>query len=166
MPLNRRLGDLEKALELRYETLGKAEKRLAITDEIFAKNAIEQRIREEVLPELRQYEAEDWEVLVQEARSCGVEEVEAQNAIVEVVHEVELIENNPNANYPAELLNLLWQIRDKLNEPKTPVEGKAKLALNLLPGVITYEVELDTERALRRVKEPIKRLFRRAIEKK
>jgi hypothetical protein len=57
-------------------------------------------------------------------------------------------------------------IRDKLNEPKTPVERKAKLALNLLPGVITYEVELDTEKALRRVKEPIKRLFRRANEKK
>jgi len=41
-----RLTDLEKNLELRYETLGKAEKRLAITDEIFSKNAIELRIRE------------------------------------------------------------------------------------------------------------------------
>jgi hypothetical protein len=104
-------------------------------------------------------------VLRQEARTCEVEEVEARNAIVEVVHEVELIENNPNANYPAELLNLLRQIRDKLNEPKTPVAAKAKLALNLLPGFITYEVELDTEKALRKVKEPIKRLFRGAIEK-
>ncbi|MCL1463819.1 hypothetical protein [Argonema galeatum] len=166
MPASRRLADLEKALELRYETLGKAEKRLAITDEIFAKNAIEQRIREEVLPELRQCEAEYWEVLAQEARTCAVEEVEAQNAIDVVVQEVELIENNPNANYPAELLNLLREIRDTLKEPETPVEGKAKLALNLLPGIITYEVELDTEKALRRVKEPFKRLFRGAIEKK
>ena len=166
MPPSQRLADLEKALELRYETLGKVEKRLAITDEIFAKNAIELRIREEVLPEIRQCQAEYWEVLAQEARTCAVEEAEARNAIVEVVHEVELIENNPNANYPAELVELLRQIRDKLNEPKTPVEGKAKLALNLLPGLITYEVELDTERALRRVKEPIKRLFRGAIEKK
>lgn len=165
MPPIRRLADLEKALELRYETLGEAEKRLAMTDEIFSKNAIKQRIREEVLPEIRQYETSYWEVLAQEARTCAVEEVEAQNAIVEVLHEVALIENNPNTNYPAELLNLLRQIRDKLNEPETPVEGKAKLALNLLPGVITYEVELDTERALRRVKEPIKRLFRGAIEK-
>ncbi len=53
MPPSRRLADLEKALELRYETLGEAEKRLAMSDEIFAKNAIKQRIREEVLPELR-----------------------------------------------------------------------------------------------------------------
>ncbi|MFB2896574.1 hypothetical protein ACE1CI_26980 [Aerosakkonemataceae cyanobacterium BLCC-F50] len=166
MPPSRRLADLEKAIELRYETLGKVEKRLAMTDEIFAKNAIEQRIREEVLPELRQHEAEYWDVLALEARTCAVEEVEAQKAIDVVVQEVELIENNPNANYPAELLELLRQIRDKLNEPKTPVEGKAKLALNLLPGVITYEVQLDTVKALQRVKEPIRRLFQGAIEKK
>ena len=48
MPPSRRLADLEKALELRYETLGEAEKRIAFTDEIFSKNAIKQRIREEV----------------------------------------------------------------------------------------------------------------------
>ncbi|GEM_PF-4170115 len=41
MPPSRRLADLEKNLELWYEQLGAAEKRLAITDEIFAKNAIE-----------------------------------------------------------------------------------------------------------------------------
>lgn len=77
MPSSRRLVDLEKNLELPYETLGEAEKRLAMSDEIFAKNAIKQRIREEVLPEIRKYEAEYWQLLVQEARTCEVAEVDA-----------------------------------------------------------------------------------------
>ncbi|MFL9458919.1 hypothetical protein AB0758_49060 [Tolypothrix bouteillei VB521301_2] len=75
MPL--RLAELEKILDLRYETLSKAGKRLAITDEIFAKNAIEQRIREEILPELRQYETEYWQLLAQYGNPAIVEEVDA-----------------------------------------------------------------------------------------
>jgi hypothetical protein len=58
MALSKRLAEVEKALDLRYETLSQAQKRLAMTDEIFAKTAIQQRIREEILPELRQCEAE------------------------------------------------------------------------------------------------------------
>ena len=105
MPPSRRLADLEKTLELRYETLGEAEKRLAMSDEIFAKNTIKQRIREEVLPELRKYEAEYWEVLTQEVRYHSVEETEAISAITEVVQEVEVIQSQ--ANYPPDLMQLL-----------------------------------------------------------
>jgi len=166
MPPSRRLTDLEKNLELRYETLGEAEKRLAMSDEIFSKNAIKQRIREEVLPELRKVEAEYWEVLVQEARTCGVEEVEAQNTIVEIVPEVEAIANQPIANYADEFIGLLLEIRDKLNQQELPAAAKLKAALPLVPGILSYEVELDTESSLRRAVQPIRRLFRRAIEKK
>ncbi len=160
MPPSRRLADLEKSLDLRYETLGEVEKRLAMTDEILAKNAIKQRIREEVLPELRKVEAEYWEVLVQEARTCAVEEVEAQNAIVEIVPEVEEIANQPSANYADELMQLLLEIRDKLNEPELPAAAKLKAALPLMPGILSYEVELDTESSLRRAVQPIRRLKR------
>jgi hypothetical protein len=166
MPPSRRLTDLEKNLELRYETLGEAEKRLAMTDEIFSKNAIKQRIREEVLPELRKVEAEYWEVLVQEARTCTVEEVDARNAIIEVVPKVEAIANQPSDNYADEFMQLLREIRDKLNEKELPAAAKLKAALPLVPGIHSYEVELDTESSLRRAFQPIRRLFRGGIEKK
>jgi hypothetical protein len=165
MPPSQRLADLEKILELRYKILGDAEKRLAITDEIFAKSYIQQRIREEVLPELHQYEAEYWEVLTQEARTCAVEEVEAQNAIVKIVPEVEAIANQPSANYAYEFMELLLEIRDKLNKPETPAAAKLKAALPLVPGILSYEVELDTESSLRRAFQPIRRLFKEALEK-
>ena len=166
MPPSPRLAEIEKELELRYETLNEAKKRLAMTDDILAKIALRQRIREEVLPELRQCEAEYWDILAQEAGFCTVEEVDARNAIVEVVGEVEQIENQPATNYPDELMRLLREIRDKLNEPGTPAAAKAKLALPLIPGILAYEVELDTENTLRKVLQPIKRLFRDAAQKK
>ncbi|MEG4084381.1 hypothetical protein [Microcoleus sp. POL10_C6] len=85
MTLSSRLAAAEKVLELRYETLNDAKKRLAITDDILAKTALRQRIREEVLPELRQCETEYWDLLAQESAFSTVEEVDARNAIVEVV---------------------------------------------------------------------------------
>lgn len=163
MPPSSRLADLEKTLELRYETLSKAEKRLAITDEIFAKDAIEKRIREEVLPELRKCESEYWQLLAQEARSYTVAEIDATNAIVEVEAQViRVIESQSNGN--DELIRLLEEILDKLNKPGTPAAAKAKLALPLIPGIVSYEVELDTENSLRRVFEPIKRLYKKAFD--
>ena len=166
MPPSRRLADLEKNLELRYETLGEAEKDLAMTTDTFEITRIKQRIRERVLPDIRKYEAEYWEVLVQEARTCAVEEVDARNTIVEIVPEVEAIAYQPSANYADEFMQLLLEIRDKLNEPELPAAAKLKAALPLVPGILSYEVELDTESSLRRAVQPIRRLFRRAIEKK
>lgn len=166
MPPSRKLAEIEKQLELLYETLNSAKKRLAMTDDIFAKTAIKQRIREELIPEIRQGEAEYWDLLAQEAGFCTVEEVDAHNAIVEVVGEVEHIENQPVTKYPDELMRLLREIRDKLNEPGTPAAAKVKFAVPLIPGVLAYEVELDTENSLRKVWQPIQRLFRDAPEKK
>jgi len=158
-----RLTDLEKNLELRYETLGKAEKRLAITDEIFSKNAIELRIREEILPEIRKYKAEYWEVMMQEVRYRLVEETEASHAIGEVIQEVQVIQSQGNC--PPELMQLLLEIRDKLNQPGIAAAAKAKLALPLIPGIVSYEVELDTENLLRRVFQPLKQLFKSTLAK-
>jgi hypothetical protein len=61
---------------------------------------------------------------------------------------------------------LLREIRDKLNEQELPAAAKLKAALPLVPGILSYEVELDTESSLRRAFGPIRRLFRGAIEKK
>ncbi len=105
-------------------------------------------------------------MLAQEVRSCNITETEASSAIVEVVQEVELIESQSSVNYPDDLRQLLLEIRDKLNQPEQLAAAKAKLALPLIPGIVSYEVELDTENALRRVFQPIKRLFKEALAKK
>ncbi|WP_293334952.1 hypothetical protein [Microcoleus sp. CAWBG58] len=165
MPPSRQLADLEETLDSLYETIGEAQKRLAYANDIFEKNAIKQRIRKEVSPEIRKYEAEYWALLAKETYSYAVEEDEASSAIVEVKAQVlQVIESQPSLN--DELKQKLQAILDKLNEPETPVAAKAMLALPLIPGILSYEVELDTKNSLRRVFEPIKNLYKRALEKK
>ncbi|WP_414580785.1 hypothetical protein [Scytonema sp. PCC 10023] len=158
--MSTRLIDIDEILDLRYEILTKAEKRLAIVDDIFAKISIEQRIREEIIPELRKYEAKYWQLLSQEAHSHVIAELNARNAITEVVRELEMIEKKPSMNYPDEFMRLLLEIRDKLNESGKPAAAKVKLALPLIPGILSYEVELDTESSLRRAFQLIRRLFK------
>jgi Effector-associated domain 1 len=112
---------------------------------------------------VRVYEKEYWEQLAQKANFYEPEELEAKTAILEVHAEVvRVIESQPNVN--DELMKLLLEIRDKLNEPGQLAAGKAKLALPLIPGIVSYEVELDTESALRRVFQPIKRLYKKAFD--
>lgn len=159
-----RLADLEKTLDTEYRKLGKYEQRIAHTASLPEEFDLEERIQAIRLA-IREHEVEYWDVLAQEARACAVEEVDARNAIVEVVRTVELIEHKPSANYPAEFMRLLLEIRDKLNEPGQPAAAKAKLALPLVPGILSYEVELDTENSVRRAFGPIKRLFKGALEK-
>lgn len=158
-----RLANLEKILNLHYEKLNQAQKRLAITDEIFTKTAIQQKIREEILPELRQSEAEYWQLLAQQARSTTVAEADASNAIIEV--ESQVVQLMSNTSYPDQLMRLLEEIRNQLNKPENPAAAKAKLALNLIPGILSYEVELNTTTALKNTFQPIRHLFREALEK-
>lgn len=116
---------------------------------------------------VRVYEREYWQQLALQANSYQPEEVAASNAIVEVQAQViEVIDSQSQVNYPDELRQLLLEIRDKLNQPGELAAAKAKLALPLIPGIVSYEVELDTENALRRVFQPIKRLFKEALPKK
>lgn len=165
MPPSRRLADLEELVETNYQKLAKFQKRLDRTASIREEFDIEGDIPK-IRKAIRDYEAEYWELLAQEARTCEVAEVDASHAIIEVVPEVEIIANQTNDNYADEFMQLLREIRDKLNEPGLPATAKAKLALSLIPGILSYEVELDTESSLRRAFVPIKRLFRGAIEKK
>jgi Effector-associated domain 1 len=110
---------------------------------------------------VRVYESEYWQQLAQKANSYELEEVDANNAIIEVEAQVvRVIESQPNVN--DELMQKLQTILDKLNEPETPATAKAKFALNLIPGIFVYEFEVDTENTLRAVFQPIKRLFKNA----
>jgi len=110
---------------------------------------------------VRVYETEYLQQLAQEVNIYELEEEDAKRAIVQVKAEVlRVIQNQPQVN--AELMRLLLEIRDKLNEPGPTAAAKAKLALNLIPGILVYEFEVDTENSLRRLRQPIVRLFQKA----
>ncbi|MEG4857212.1 effector-associated domain EAD1-containing protein [Microcoleus sp. K1-B6] len=111
---------------------------------------------------VRIYETEYLQQLAQRANSYELEEVDAESAIFQVKAEVlRVINNQPHVN--DQLMCLLVEIRDKLNEPGPTAAAKAKLALNLIPGFLVYEFELDTENSLRRLRQPIVQLFQKAL---
>lgn len=107
---------------------------------------------------VRDYQREYWENLAQQQNVYNLQEIDARNAIIELQAEVvQVIDSNPEIDN--ELISLLEQILAKLNEPQTPATGKIKWALPIIPGILSYEVEIDTENSLRRAFQPLKKLL-------
>ncbi len=67
MSARQRLEDLEGLLELLYEKLGEFERELIVTASTPAKFELKQKIKREILPSIRRYEAEYWELYPSQA---------------------------------------------------------------------------------------------------
>lgn len=164
MLTNQRLLQLYTNLNILYETLGGMEKELFMAFDAGYKISLRQRIREK-LAEISQCEEEYWKLLAQQAKSLVADDIDESYAnsicaeIVQVADEV--IEHNNNH----ELINLLKQIKYKLNEPEKLAAAKLKAAIPLLPGFLSYEAEVDTEGFLNRIFPTVNKLFE-AIQKK
>jgi phosphoenolpyruvate carboxylase len=162
LPLKQRLTDLENLLELYYEKLAEHEHELSMTASPNVRNEAKQRIKREIMPSIRKHEAEYWALLRQFANASDIAELESQTAIATIVQDAKIIQTKP---MPNEVLQKLQEILDKLNEPGTAAAAKAKFAVNVIPGILAYEFELDTENSLRQLFQPLKQLFSASAKK-
>lgn len=153
-----RLDDLKDNLNLLYEKLGYFEKDLIINANTPAKFELKQRIKREILPDIRKYETEYWELYPQEAIIISDEEAETQ--LVKVEEAVTSIEQIPSSTYPLELISLLQEIRDKLDEDKA-ASAKLKVVIPLIPAIASYELEMETEGLMYRAWKKLKGMVRR-----
>jgi hypothetical protein len=154
-----RLNQLKNNLELLYKRLGAFEQQLIITAHEPTKFELKERIKDEILPSILEYETEYWERYPQEAIIICDEE--ATNQLVKVEQAVESIEQIPSSNYPQELISLLKEIRDKLSEPDKAASAKLKIVLPLIPAIASYELEMETEGLMYRAWKAIKEMVRR-----
>lgn len=154
-----RLADLEDILELLYEKLGEFEQELIISNSKPAKFELKQRIKREILPDIRRYEAEYWELYPKEAIIISDEEAASQ--LVKVEQAVESIDRISLTFYPPELIPLLQDIRAELEEQNKAASAKLKVVLPLIPMIASYELEIETEGLMYKTWESIKRLVRR-----
>ena len=154
-----RLVSLEELLELLYEKLGEFETELILNANTPAKFELRQRIKREILPSIRRYEAEYWELYPQEA--IIISEDEAESQLVHVEQAVEAIERVQTAEYPPELVHLLQDIRAKLEKNDKLASAKLKVVLPLIPAIVSYELEMDTEEFMYKTWRAIKRLIRK-----
>ena len=154
-----RLAYLEDNLEILYEKLGEFEQELIISSSQPAKFELKQRIKREILPNIRRYEAEYWEIYPKEAIIISDEEAASQ--LVKVEQAVESIDRISLTFYPPELIPLLQDIRAELEEQNKAASAKLKVVLPLIPMIASYELEIETEGLMYKTWESIKRLVRR-----
>lgn len=162
MSVRQRLADLGELLDLLDEKLGEYRKELIINPNPDVQFQLKKRIKREIIPQMRRYEAEYWELYPRDAVFISDEEAETQLAQVEQA--VESIERIPPAEYPPELLSLLQDIRAKLEASDKAASAKLKVALPLIPAIASYELEMDTEGFMYKAWKSIKGMIR--MEKK
>lgn len=150
-----RLEPLAKNLELLYEKLADFEQDLILSYSTDQKFSLKQRIKREILPEIQKYEAEYWELMTQDAVFVYDEDEQAaEESLKDVEASVKEVEVTPSL--PEEVVELLKQIRDILNTPKKGASAKLKLALPLIPSILSYDIEIDTSKKLHKVMDRVR----------
>ena len=98
--------------------------------------------------EMRPFEIEYWQILVERSAMFEIADSEAEKVIVEIVERVEPLQHNPQ--YSPEILDLLQKIYAEVSKPGTPAAAKLKGMLSLMPPFVnlSYEAEIDTENFL------------------
>lgn len=160
-----RLNQLANQLELLQEQLAGVEE-AKILARLEDKALLEQRIRK-VKQEIQPIEQEYWQTVARSANQLSIPEPEAEVAVGEIVEAVTQIEAYPTPAYSAEMLQILREIRDRLNQPGSPAAAKLKGVISSVPPFLSlsYEAELDTENFFRTHFPTFTRLIKGAAKK-
>jgi hypothetical protein len=144
-----RLSHLQKQINRYYEQIQDHENALT-TAPPGGKAIIKQRI-EDVAKDLAPVEEEYWAYWKLKGSQLEIADTDADVITAEIVEQVEILQYKPTVKNNAELVKLLNEIKAELTKPEIPGSGKLKAAIPLIPGFLSYEVELDTEGLLRRL---------------
>lgn len=149
MSTDDRLPEIEKNLKMLRKQRHALEQEAIMTTGL-PKIQAEQRLQEQIKPQILEYEKEYWQVIAQQSKTVEIPEAEAEIIVAEIVEEVGQIE--VQQQYSDEVLQIWRQIRDKLNKPGSTAAAKLKGVMSPIPPFvgISYEVELDTEQFLQR----------------
>jgi hypothetical protein len=161
-----RLSQIETSLSRLYKQLAIKQKTLdTIAPE--EKERIRQQIADFKQDEIQPLETEHRQILAAVSEQLEISDPDAEVIIGEIVTGVTQIEAQPPDTYSAEMLQLLQEIRDKLNQPGTTAAAKLKGVISSIPPFIgiSYEVELDTENVFRKYFPTFTRLLRGAPKK-
>jgi hypothetical protein len=96
-------------------------------------------------------QGEYWVLLKSQTARLDITDADAEIVTAEIIQEVEILQHQSTVQSNAELVKLLTEIKAELTKPGIPGSGKLKAAIPLLPGVLAYEIDLDTEGLLRRI---------------
>lgn len=150
-----RQKQLEEILELLYEKRANFEKKLIIADGVNQEFSLKQQLKRDILPDIKKYETEYWELMTQDTIFVYDEDEQAAEECLRDV-EAAVRDIEKTSPLPTEVVEILRQIRDKLNEPKKPASTKLKATLNLIPAILSFDIELDISKILHGLMEKIR----------
>jgi hypothetical protein len=141
-----RLADIQANLTNLYEQLAGKENAFILAEEA-EKTRIQQQIRK-TWQDIHRFEHEYALTLSQQIKRQALPEPLAETVTAELVDEIEILAPLESRD---EIKELLRQILQELQKPGTPASAKLKVAIPLIPTVVSYELEGDTESILRRL---------------
>jgi hypothetical protein len=143
---NRRTSDLHDQLKRLYERLNGIEKaKIDARDE--DKIPLQHRI-DDSWGEIREKEDEYIRSLVHEAERQTLPESVAKIIVDDLVHEIDLMSSSiTNASIESSLQKILVELK----KPHLSASAKLKITFPIIPGIVTYEIEGDTESLVRRL---------------
>lgn len=156
-----RLTQLRELLDIQYEKLYEFERAIETSDAPSQKIALRQQIKRDLTPRLRGTEQEYASLLANEISVELVPDAEAKEHVADLIEKSKRVEQYKNAGAPDEMVELLKEIKKKLEEPGKSAAAKLKVALPIVPLLANYELELDTENLILRSWRAIRSLFER-----
>ncbi len=160
-PTEQRLKTLTDNLNQLYKKLGFFERELMKAVGAEAKYGITQQIEEDIIPYIRKYEQEYWQIFP--INAIIISEEEATTELTQVQQAIDKIQysNSNGENYPQKLLDILEEIQTKLNDSEKAAAAKLKVVLPLIPMIASYELEIDTENFIYKTLESIRGLLKK-----
>jgi hypothetical protein len=156
----KRLHDLDDILTIEYERLASFQKDLAIRSDPAIKYELKQRILHECLPNIRKYENEYAQILFSQFPILELSEAESKTILSEIMTMIEAIERDQEAAKNKELIKIVTDVKHQLYQPNKMATAKLKATIPIIPGVLKYEFELDTENTVFGIWKKIKSILR------
>lgn len=154
-----RLNDIDDILALYYEKLKIFQNELAIALGIDAKFAIENRIKRDILPYIKKYETEYASLLASELLEIEMSDKEAEEGVAEIKNVIMIIKETAQEAGSEDLVKSVEKAQKALERPTT-AKGKLQAAIPIIPGIMSYQLEIDTHSTLMSLWEKLKAKFK------
>ena len=159
-----RRSQLRELLDIQYEKLHEFERAIEISDGVSQRIALRQQVRRDITPQLRETEREYASLLATDVPIERMPEDDAIALVSSLSHAANRAEVYQEAGASQEMLDLLQDIREKLDEPGRSAAAKLKVTLPIVPLIASYELELDTENLVLRSWRSIRTAFERLVQ--
>jgi hypothetical protein len=189
--IHQRLAQLEGLLEIEYSKLHKFRREMAMSLGE-AKINLEERLQREILPTIRRYETEYVHLAakilpVEDGVDTGFSDslesknsenfanfdddqpilltsLDATQAVALLLEAVETtLTSTITGNRAEEIRRRLKKMEETLKDPTKTATAKLKIAIPVLPTLVTYELEIDNENLLVNTWKTVKELFKKGL---